>query len=66
MNKNVAGVCVPDSLIKEMTKTKEKVKTSIEIAANLVRGLKDLCHGVHIMALGWEKRVPQVFREAGL
>lgn len=66
MNKNVAGVCVPDSLIKEMTKTKDKVKTSIEIAANLVRGLKDLCHGVHIMALGWEKRVPQVFREAGL
>jgi 5,10-methylenetetrahydrofolate reductase len=28
--------------------------------------LKDLCDGVHIMAIGWEKRVPQVISEAGL
>lgn len=66
MNKNVAGVFVPEYLIKEMTETKDKVKTSIEIAARLVNGMKDLCHGVHIMAIGWEKRVPQVLDEAGL
>jgi 5,10-methylenetetrahydrofolate reductase len=66
MNKNVAGVFVPEYLIKEMTETKDKVKTSIEIAARLVKGMKDLCHGVHIMAIGWEKRVPQVLDEAGL
>lgn len=66
MNKNVAGVFVPEYLIKEMTETKDKVKTSIKIAARLVRELKDLCHGVHIMAIGWEKRVPQVLAEAGL
>lgn len=66
MNKNVAGVFVPEHLIREMTETKDKVKTSIEIAARLVKGLKDLCHGVHIMAIGWEKRVPQVLDEAGL
>jgi len=66
MNKNVAGVFVPEYLIKEMTETKDKVKTSIEIAARLVKGTKDLCHGVHIMAIGWEKRVPHVLDEAGL
>lgn len=66
MNKNVAGVFVPEYLIKEMTETKDKVKTSIKIAARLVRELKDLCHGVHIMAIGWEKRVPEVLAEAGL
>ncbi len=66
MNKNVAGVFVPEHLIREMTETKDRVKTSIEIAARLVKGLKDLCHGVHIMAIGWEKRVPQVLDEAGL
>ncbi len=66
MNKNVAGVFVPEHLIKEMTVTKDKVKSSVEIAARLVKGLKDLCHGVHIMAIGWEKRVPQVLDEAGL
>jgi len=66
MNKNVAGVFVPEHLIKAMADSKDKVKTSIEIAARLVKGMKDLCHGVHIMAIGWEKWVPQVLDEAGL
>ena len=66
MNKNVAGVSVPDPLIKEMEETKDKAKTSVKIAAQLVRGLKDLCQGVHIMAIGWEKKVPMVLEEAGL
>ena len=66
MNKNVAGVFVPEPLIKEMETTKDKSKTSIEIAARLIRGMKDLCQGVHIMALGWEKKIPKVLEEAGL
>lgn len=66
MNKNVAGVFVPEHLIKDMTETKDKVKTSVEIAAKLAQGMKDLCQGVHIMAIGWEKRVPLVLDEAGL
>jgi 5,10-methylenetetrahydrofolate reductase len=66
MNKNVAGVFVPDPLIKAMEETKDKIKTSVEIAANLVKGMKDICQGVHIMAIGWEKRVPMVLEEAGL
>jgi 5,10-methylenetetrahydrofolate reductase len=66
MNKNVAGVFVPEPMIKEMEETKDKVKTSIEIAARLIKGLKNLCQGVHIMAIGWEKRIPMVLEEAGL
>ena len=66
MNKNVAGVFVPEPLIKEMEETKDKVKTSIEIAARLINGLKDICDGVHIMAIGWEKKIPMVLDEAGL
>jgi len=66
MNKNVAGVFVPDPLIREMQETKDKVRTSVLIAASLINGLKDLCHGVHIMAIGWEKKIPLVLDEAGL
>jgi 5,10-methylenetetrahydrofolate reductase len=66
MNKNVAGVFVPEPLIKEMEETKDKVKTSIEIASRLITGMKDLCQGVHIMAIGWEKKIPLVLNEAGL
>ena len=66
MNKNVAGVFVPEPIIKEMEETRDKVKTSIEIATRLIKGLKNLCQGVHIMAIGWEKRILAVFEEAGL
>jgi methylenetetrahydrofolate reductase (NADPH) len=66
MNRNVAGVHVPEHLINRMEQTEDKAATSVEIAAELVRGMKDLCQGVHIMALGWEKLVPQVLEAAGV
>src|SRR4030043_1544510 len=58
MNKNVAGVFVPEPLIKEMEETKDKVTTRVGIAAQLVKGLKDLCQGVHIMAIGGGREIP--------
>jgi 5,10-methylenetetrahydrofolate reductase len=66
MNKNVAGVFVPEPLIKEIEETKDKVRTSVSIAAHLIKGMKHLCQGVHIMAIGWEKKIPMVLEEAGL
>jgi methylenetetrahydrofolate reductase (NADPH) len=66
MNKNVAGVFVPNPLIKEITDTKDKVKKSVEIAARIVKRLKNLCQGIHIMALGWEKMIPAVLDQADI
>lgn len=66
MNKNVAGVFVPDNLIKEMEETKDKSARSIEIAARLIRDLKPLCQGIHIMPIGWDKKVPLVLQAAGI
>ena len=66
MNKNVAGVSVPDNLIKEMEETKNKSAKSIEIAARLIKELKPMCQGIHIMPIGWDKKAPQVLDAAGL
>jgi 5,10-methylenetetrahydrofolate reductase len=66
MNRNVAGVHVPDNLIEEMERAEKKVDKSIEIAARLINELKGLCQGVHIMPIGWERRVPAVLDAAGL
>ncbi|MDP2929350.1 MAG: methylenetetrahydrofolate reductase [Candidatus Omnitrophota bacterium] len=66
MNKNVAGVFVPDSLIKEMDDAKDKSAKSIEIAARFIKELKPLCQGVHIMPIGWVKQVPLVLDAAGI
>lgn len=66
MNKNVAGVFVPDNLIKEMEATKDKTATSVEIAARLIKELKPMCQGIHIMPIGWDKKVPLVLDASGL
>jgi len=66
MNENVAGISVPDNLINEMRDTKDKQATSIEIAARLIKELKPICQGIHIMPIGWDKLVPKVLDAAGL
>lgn len=66
MNKNVSGVFVPEHMIDNMVKAKDKTATGLEIAAQLMRDLKDLSQGVHIMAIGWEKKVPDILRLANL
>ncbi len=69
MNKNVAGIHIPDEMIEELAADKEKAKagiTGVEIAARLIRECKPYCQGVHIMALGWEAKVPEILKLAGL
>jgi 5,10-methylenetetrahydrofolate reductase len=66
MNKNVAGVFVPEPLIQKMAKAEDRVKTSIEIGAELIRDLKGMCQGVHIMPIGWENKVPALLDAAKL
>lgn len=66
MNKNVAGVFVPEPLIQRMAKAEDRVKTSIEIAAELIKELKGMCQGVHIMPIGWESKVPALLDAANL
>ena len=69
MNNNVAGVHVPDEMLDELRADKEKTKagiTGIEIAARIIRECRPYCQGVHIMALGWESKVPALLELAGL
>lgn len=68
MNKNVAGVNVPEKLIEEMANTakEDRKKKSAEIAADIITRIKPMCQGVHIMALGWEGLIPEIIDQAGL
>ncbi len=68
MNANVAGIHVPDQIINELASAgKEKrVEKSLEISARLIRELRDLCQGIHIMSLGWERHIATVLEMAGL
>jgi len=68
MNQNVAGVSVPDGLVAEMEEVnrEDRKKKAVEITARIIREVKPLCQGVHIMALGWEELVPDIIQQAGL
>ena len=66
MNKNVAGISVPPELIAQLEASNDKVATCIEIASRLIKQLKPLCRGIHIMPIGWDKIVPKVLEASGL
>jgi methylenetetrahydrofolate reductase (NADPH) len=66
MNKNVAGIHVPDELIEEMDKADNKLQKGIEIAARLINEMKGMCQGTHIMAIGLESKVPAILDAAKL
>ena len=69
MNDKVPGVSVPGDLIAEIAKAEEEnnvVAVSIDIAARLCREIKTMCNGVHIMAIGWEDKIPAIVQQAEL
>ena len=37
---------------------------AIEIAARIIKECKPYCQGVHIMALGWESKIPDLLKLA--
>ena len=68
MNDNVPGIIVPQTIVDELASV-EKGKgrqKGIEIAARLIKTIKEenLCHGIHIMAVGNEGVVPDILEAA--
>ena len=68
MNDNVPGILVPTDIIDELS-TAEKGKgleKGVEIAARFMKTMMEekLCHGVHLMAVGNEKMVPDILDTA--
>lgn len=70
MNKNIAGVNVPQALIDEIAAAPKggALAKGIEIAGRMIRKLHEekICDGVHIMAIGKEEVVPEIMGMAGL
>jgi 5,10-methylenetetrahydrofolate reductase len=66
VNKHVEGVSIPDAIIDKLMKASDKREASIEIAADLMKGLRPLCQGVQIIPIGWENLVPSLLERVGL
>ncbi len=70
MNNKVAGMDVPEEIIKRMdgVDKKDQAKEGIAICLETIEELKvlDGVHGVHIMAIEWEEAVGRIVEQAQL
>ena len=65
MNTKVPGISIPDALIKEIGDAADRRAASVEIAARIIRQVRPMASGVHIMAIGWEDLIPDIMAHAG-
>ncbi len=80
MASSVAGVRVPDALMDRMAKAKEaagddkkqasrnQAQEGVKIAVELIEQAREIpgVKGVHIQAIEWERRLPEIVEKAGL
>ena len=66
INRNVPGVEIPQATIDRLAKAPEPLLEGMKIAAEQVRLAKDICQGVHMMAVKREDLIPQILDLAGI
>ena len=65
-NENLFGVSVPNKIIKELESSKNNRQTTAKITTEIIQEIKEACHGIHIMALGWEDLIPEILFESNI
>ncbi|MFH1134878.1 MAG: methylenetetrahydrofolate reductase [Pseudomonadota bacterium] len=66
MAANVPGSFISEDLITRIRKSPDRVTECVKIAGETAGALKKLAHGVNIVTLGWEFRLPALLDYAGL
>jgi len=70
MQKSVPGMIVPESYIERLkgVPKEKRADEGIKIAVEQIQKLRETegVAGVHLMAIEWEERVPEIVKEAGL
>ena len=66
LNRHVKSGIVPDHVIRKLAQSPDRKKASIELFAEIVSGLKDLCQGIHIITIGGEENLRQYLDAARL
>lgn len=66
LNKNIAGIKVPEDIMKQMRAARNPVFKGMEIAAELIKELRSMCDGVHIMPVGDHEKTAGILEMAGI
>lgn len=66
LNRHLKSGLVPDWVIQKLATAQDKDRASIELFADTVKGLKQLCDGVHIITIGGEEKLKHYLDAAKL
>lgn len=66
INRNVPGVQIPDTIIERLDRASDPLYEGVRIAAEQVQAARQLCQGVHLMAVKREDLIPQILDLAGI
>jgi len=68
MKDNVSGISFTDDIIDRMEQAEDQKAEGVKIALEQIQELKEMdgVHGVHLMAIGAEKSVPDIAERAGV
>jgi methylenetetrahydrofolate reductase (NADPH) len=66
INKYLPGVQIPDSIISRLAEASNPLEEGVRIAAEQVQRAQQICHGVHLMAIKKEERIPDILDLAGV
>jgi methylenetetrahydrofolate reductase (NADPH) len=64
INHNVPGVEIPEHIIERLANAADPLEEGINIAAEQVKLAKDICQGVHLMAVKKEELIPEILNRA--
>ena len=65
LNANLPGLLISDNVIEELDASNNKPQTSVEVSARIIKQIKGMFDGIHIMAIGWENLIPEILETAG-
>jgi methylenetetrahydrofolate reductase (NADPH) len=68
MAKNVSGIIIPDEIIDRIVKAPKPAEEGIKLCVEQIEELREMkgIRGVHIMAIEWEHRLPEIVERAKL
>jgi methylenetetrahydrofolate reductase (NADPH) len=66
INRCVPGVNIPEHLIDRLAAAKDPLHEGMKIAAEQVQAARQICQGVHMMAVRREDLIPQILEMAGV
>lgn len=66
INRCVPGVNIPEHIITRLEQATDPLQEGVKIAAEQVQAARQLCQGVHMMAVRREDLIPQILEKAGV